>query len=239
MKRNWYNILPWLALLCGVLMVILIAITVAFKPAKNSEATVNRKIAYEKLKQIQVDNKESINSRSFNEYLENTLKCSVINTKWLINDKGVIIYENGMMSQSTPLNSSVYNLIDDQSRGLLNAVDENLDTLHKEIMYIAAAIRSEGEHNDILGHIVMPLKTSSNELAGFIGVAYELDGTDQPVQFYIIDIILVINFLVYWLSLPIWVYFDARNRNEKYILWMLFILIGNLPAYIAYLLSRK
>ena len=144
-----------------------------------------------------------------------------------------------MMSQSTPLNSSVYNLIEDRSRGLLNAVDENLDTLRKEILYIAAAIRSEGEHNDMLEHIVMPLKTSSNELAGFIGVAYEINGPDHPVQFYIIDNILVVSFIIYWLWLPIWVYIDARKRNEKHILWTLFILIGNLPAFISYLLSRK
>lgn len=107
-------------------------------------------------------------------------------------------------------------------------------------MYIAAAIRREGEHNDMLGHIVMPLWTSSNELAGFIGVAFELDGPIQPIQIYTISsIALVVCFFIYWLSIPLWVYFDSRNKSKKYILWTLFVSIGNLPAYIAYLLSRK
>lgn len=240
MRKKWYNILPWIALLSGVLMVILIAIAIVFRPSKNIENAINRKIAYDKLKQIRLDSKEVIYSKSFNDYLDKTLNCSVINTKWLISDKGIIIYANGMMAASTPLNTSVFSSIDNQSLGLINAVDENLDTLQKEILYIAAAIRSEGEHNDILGHIVIPLKTGSNELAGFIGVAYELDNSVQSVQFYVIfSIVLFICFLTYWLSLPLWVYFDSRNRNEKYILWTLFVLIGNLPAFIAYLLTRK
>ena len=240
MRKKWYNKLPWIALFSGVLMIVLIALAIVFKSSKDIENPINRKIVYEKLKQIRTDSKEAIYSTSFHDYVNNALNCSVINTKWLVSDKGIILYANGMMAASTPVNSSVYSSIDNQSQGLLNAVDESLDTLQKEILYIAATIRHEGEHNDVLGHIVMPLKTSSNELVGFIGVAYELDNSVQSVQVYlIISIAMVICFLIYWLSLPIWVYFDSRNRNEKYVLWTLFVLIGNLPAYIAYLLSRN
>ena len=221
-------------------MIVLIALAIVFKSSKDIDNPINRKIAYDKLKQIQIDNKEDIHSKSFYDYVNNTLNSSVINTKWLISDKGIILYANGMMAASTPLNSSIYSSIDNQSQGLLDAVDESLDTLQKELFYVAARIRSEGEHNDILGHIVMPLKTSSGDLAGFVAVAYELDNSGQSAQFYvIISIALLVCFLIYWLSLPAWVYFDSRSRNEKYVLWVLFVLIGNLPAYIAYLLSKN
>jgi len=239
MKKNWYNILPLIALLSGVLLVLLVIAAIVFKPHGNIENAGNRKIAYDKLKQIQIKSKEIFNSKSFKDYFDKTLDCSVINTKWLISDNGVIIYANGMMAPSTPLNTSIYSSVDDQSLGLINAVDGNIDTLQKELMYAAAAIRSEGEHNDIIGHIVMPLKTSSNELVGLIGVAYALDGSTQPAQIYVIAIALIISFLMYWLSFPLWVYFDCREKNNKYILWTLFVLIGNLPAYIAYLITRK
>lgn len=240
MKKGWYNQLLWLALLSGVLMIILIALAIVFRSSKENENPVNRKIAYDKLKQIQIDNKEAIHSSSFHDYVNKTLQCSLINTKWLVSDKGIFLYVNGMMAASTPINSSVYSSIDNQSRGLLNAVDENLDTLQKGLLHVAARIRSEGEHNDVLGHIVMPLITSSNELAGFVAVAYELDNAAPSAQIYIIlSIALFICVLIYWLSLPIWVYFDSRSRNEKYVLWVLFVLIGNLPAYIAYLLSKS
>lgn len=240
MKKEWYNKLPWVALASGVLMIILIGLAWIFKASNVGENPENRKMAYEKLKQLRIDSKNDMDNRSFYEYLNKTLSGSVINSKWLIDDKGIIRYASGMMAQSTPVNSSVYSSINKQSRGLLDTVDESLDPLQKELLYIAAKIRSEGEHNDVLGHIILPLKTSSNELAGFVAVAYELDNSGQSTRTYvIISFALLVCFLFYWLSLPIWVYFDSRNRAEKNILWVLFVLIGNLPAYIAYLITKK
>lgn len=239
MKKEWYSKLPWVGLISGGLMIILLVLAFTFLPTVDPESTINRKIASDKLKEIKIESSETLNSKTFADYLEKTLDVSVINTKWLISKDGEIIYANGMMAASTPLNSSIYSLADNESLGLINAVDGNIDSLQKQLLYVAAAIRSEGDHNDMIGHIVMPLKTSSDELAGFVGVAYDLDNTAQPLQFYIVDIALIISFLVYWLSFPLWVYFDCRKRDNKYILWTLFVLVGNLPAYIAYLITKK
>lgn len=239
MKREWYSKLPWIGLISGGLMIILLLLAFIFLPSVNQESTVNRKIASEKLKEIRIDSKETFNSKTFTDYLNKTLEGSVINTKWLINENGEIIYANGLMAASTPLNSSIYKLVDNQSLGLIKAVEDNIDSQQKLLLYVAAAIRSEKDHNDMVGHIVMPLKTSSDELVGFVGVAYDLDNTAQPLQFYIVDVALMISFLLYWLSFPLWVYFDCRERNNKYILWTLFVLVGNLPAYIAYLITKK
>ena len=239
MKKEWYSKLPWLGLISGVLMIILLILAFIFLPTVDPESTVNRKIASDKLKEIRIESSETLNSKTFTDYLDKTLAVSVINTKWLINEHGEIIYANGMMAASTPLNTSIYSLVDNQSLGLINAVEGNIDSLQKKLLYVATAIRSEGDHNDMIGHIVMPLKTNSGDLAGFVGVAYKLDNTAQPLQFYIVDVALIICFLVYWLSFPLWVYFDCRKRDNKYILWTLFVLVGNLPAYIAYLITKK
>jgi len=239
MKKEWYSKLPWVGLISGVLMIILLVLAFIFLPSVNPESMVNRKIASDKLKEIRIENKEAFNSKAFTDYLNKTLAVSVINTKWLINKDGEIIYANGMMAASTPVNTTIYSLVDNQSLGLINAIEENIDSQQKQLLYVAAAIGSEGDHNDMIGHIVVPLKTSSDELVGFVGVAYDLDNTTQPLQFYIVDIALIISFLVYWLSFPLWVYFDSRKRDNKYILWTLFVLVGNLPAYIAYLISKK
>jgi hypothetical protein len=239
MKKEWYSKLPWVGLVTGVLMIILLVLAFIFLPSGNVKSKVNRKIASDKLKEIRIEGNETLNSKTFTDYLNKTLDGSVINTKWLINENGEIIYTNGLMAASTPLNSSIYKLVDNQSLGLINAVEDNIDSLQKQLLYIAAVIRSERDHNDMIGHIVMPLSTSSGELAGFLGVAYDLDNTAQPLQFYIADIALMISFIVYWLSFPLWVFFDCRKRNNKYILWTLFVLVGNLPAYIAYLITKK
>ena len=240
MKKTWYRILPWMALSSGILVILLLGLAAILKPSKNIESTVNRKIALDKLKQIQVESVDNINSKAFFDYLDKTLSCSVINTKWLVSGEGEIIYAKGIMAQSTPLNSNIYSFEDDQSRGLIDAVECNLDSVQKGIMFVAASIRSEGEHNDIYGHLVMPLKTSSNVLVGFVGVAYSLDDSKPPIlNYYVIIIALIICFLLYWLLLPLWVYFDCRERNNKYILWSTFVFFGNIPALIAYLISNR
>jgi len=240
MKKTWYRILPWIALSLGVLVILLFGIATILKPSKAIEGTINRKIALNKLKQIRIDSTGNINNKAFFDYFDKTVSCSVINTKWLVTGKGEIIYAKGMMSQSTTLHSSIYGCEDAQSRGLINAVEFNFDSVQKGIMFMAAGIRCEGEHNDMLGHLVMPLKTSSNVLVGFVGVAYLLDDSIQPAQYYYVIIIaLIICFLLYWLLIPLWVYFDCRERNNKYILWTVFVLFGNIPALVAYLISNR
>jgi hypothetical protein len=239
MKKNWYNILPWIALLSGVLLVLLVIAAIVFKPQGNIENTENKKIAFDKIKQISLESKETLNSKSFFDYVDNTIFGNPINTIWIITEKGEIVYAKGTMAASTPANTNVHNSIDYQNRGLINAVEGSLDTIQKQLISIAAAIRNEGEHNDVFGHLVMPLKSNQNELAGFIGVAYSLDNSNPPFEIYLIGIAIFVCFLVFWLSIPVWVYFDSHKRNDKYILWTMFVLIGNLPAYIAYLISRK
>jgi hypothetical protein len=239
MQKTWYRILPWVALSSGILIILLLASAIIFKPSQNIENTVNRKIAFDKLKQIRVESADNLNSKAFFDYFEKTLSCSVISTKWLVSERGEVIYAKGVMAASTPLNSNIYSLVDAQNRGLIDAIESNVDSVQKRIMFVAASIRREGDHNDIYGHLVMPLKTSSNVLIGFVGVAYSLDDSKPPIQNYVISIALIICFLLYWLSLPLWVYFDCREKNNKYILWTIFVFLGNIPALIAYLISNK
>jgi hypothetical protein len=239
MQKTWYRILPWVALSSGILIILLLASAIIFKPSQNIENTVNRKIAFDKLKQIRVESADNLNSKAFFDYFEKTLSCSVISTKWLVSERGEVIYAKGVMAASTPLNSNIYSLVDSQNRGLIDAIESNVDSVQKRIMFVAASIRREGDHNDVYGHLVMPLKTSSNVLIGFVGVAYSLDDSKPPIQNYVISIALIICFLLYWLSLPLWVYFDCREKNNKYILWTIFVLLGNIPALIAYLISNK
>jgi hypothetical protein len=239
MKKNWYNILPWIALASGFLLVLLVIAAVVSKPQSNFENTENKKIAFDKIKQISLESKGTFNSKAFFYYVDSTILSDPINTIWIITEKGVIVYAKGTMAASTPVNTIVQNSIDYQNRGLINAVEGNLDTIQKQVISIAAAIRNEGEHNDVFGHLVIPLKSNQNELAGYIGVAYSLNNSKPELEVFIIGIAIFICLFFYWLSIPVWVYFDSRNRDDRYILWTVFVLIGNLPAYIAYLISRK
>jgi len=239
MNKTWLRMLPWVALSSGILIILLLVLAIIFKPSRNIENKVNREIAFEELKQIRIDSAINLNSKAFFDYFEKMLSGSVIHTKWLVTDKGEIIYAKGIMAASTPLNSNIYSLVDAQNRGLIDAVACNIDSVQKGIMYVAASIRREGDHNDIYGHLVMPLKTNSNVLVGYVGVAYLLDDSKPTIQNYVISTALIICFFLYWLSLPIWVYFDCREKGNNNILWTIFVLFGNIPALIAYLISNR
>jgi hypothetical protein len=240
MRKNWYNILPWIALISGCMLAFMLILSIFIYPIhKNTDNKENRELAYGKLKTIGVVSKETITQKSFPDSVNKILNSSPVNTVWIISREGKIIYANGQMSPSTPLNESVYNMIENQSLGLIDAVKDNFDPIQKQILFTAAAIRHEGEHNDIYGHLVMPLKTPQNEVAGFIAVAYSLNSSKTPVETYIIILATLFCFLVYWISIPLWVYFDSQQRTDKSIYWTLFVLIGNLPAYIAYLITKK
>jgi hypothetical protein len=43
----------------------------------------------------------------------------------------------------------------------------------------------------------------------------------------------------YWLSLPAWVWLDARARGERAWVWAVFVLLGNLVGLITYILARR
>lgn len=239
MNKTWSKILPWVALSSGILIIFLLVLAIIFKPSRNVENKVNREIAVGELKKIQIESADELNSKAFFDYFEKTVSSSVISTKWLVSARGEIIYAEGMMAASTPLNSTIYSLVDAQNRGLIDAVESNVNTEQRSTLFIAASIRREGDHNDIYGHIVMPLKTSGDVLVGFVGVAYSLDNSELPVQNYLISIALIICFFLFWLSLPLWVYIDCREKNNNCILWTIFVLFGNIPALVAYLISNR
>lgn len=239
MNKTWLRILPWVALSSGILIIFLLVLAVIFKPSRNIENKVNREIALGELKKIQVESAVNFNSKAFFDYFEKTVSSSVISTKWLVSAQGEIIYAEGMMAANTPLNSNIYNLVDAQNRGFIDAVESNVDSLQRSTLFVAASIRREGDHNDTYRHLVLPLKTSANVLVGFVGVAYSLDDSKLPIQNFVISIALIICFFLFWLSLPLWVYIDCREKNNKSILWTLFVLFGNIPALVAYLISNR
>ena len=44
--------------------------------------------------------------------------------------------------------------------------------------------------------------------------------------------------LLYWLSLPLWVFLDARKYGKHAWLWAIYVSFGNLVALVAYILTR-
>lgn len=239
MKKKWIDALPKMALFTGLGVLILLILAVIFRPVPVMETIQHKTMVIKRIQDQLSENTGDPNDKTVREHLDKLIDGQVIHTVWIVDTSGRFVYAKGLMSASTSLNSSVFDEADFQSRGLISAVEGNLDKYQKTMLYIAAAIRREGEHNDIYGHIVMPLKSISMGITGFVGVAYELGEPRQASVRIVIGILLAVFFLIYWLSLPLWVYYDSRERKSSGMLWTLFVFLGNLPALVAYLIWKK
>ncbi len=100
------------------------------------------------------------------------------------------------------------------------------------------AIRSEGEHNDVLRHLVRPVRDRGGDTVALVAVAYEVSPYvgSSPASGIIPLVVFLVGLAVYWLGLPLWVYLDASARGEPAVLWGGFVLLANLVGLLAYLI---
>lgn len=236
MKR-WINLLPWLAFVALVLLIALMVIgnprakLITRDPALSAQAqdTIN------KLQEVKPDD---LSDPDFQSKLMETLKNGQAVTLWLIDNNGKLIFAEGSTATATrnfdPAQLPIQNLLN-------SLPPDSLSNEQKSLLINASWIQVEGEHNDIYDHKVAPLFTSNGTLLGTLGMAYEISSsTSQDELGWKMRLIAGIAcFMVYWLSLVLWVWFDARQRGEKAWVWTCFVLIGNLAALTAYLLTRR
>ncbi|MCX6120207.1 MAG: hypothetical protein NTX44_01120 [Ignavibacteriales bacterium] len=241
MKNNIIKSLPWIALISGLSAILIFVLSIFFYNHKNTENTENRLKSQNLLNGFQNLNASDISGDLFKSRLNDLLKNPEISTVWFISNNGTFIYANGFLAASTPLNRNVSELATSETKEIVHSISDNLSEEQKLLLLSASAIQREGEHNDIVNHLLVPIKNNNSGLAGFIGLSYNIENKDNVwgKSILIIGILFFFSFIIYWISLPVWVYFDSRQKEEKYVLWTLFVLIGNLPAYIAYLLIRK
>jgi hypothetical protein len=154
---------------------------------------------------------------------------------------GRILYASGATSAATPAGQMAEDLATEETTRVVAAVGDTLTAQQKTAVLAAAAIMREGEHNDILRHLVRPVERPDGSLAGYLGVTYAANpALGGPVAArYVAGLLLFAAGLAgYWLLLPLWVFFDGRARGERAWLWAAFVLVGNAVALIAYLLTR-
>lgn len=101
-----------------------------------------------------------------------------------------------------------------------------------------AAIRSEGEHNDVFRHLVRPVQGRGGAPAALVAVAYDVSPhvSGPPARTIILTLVFVGGLALYWLGLPVWVYLDAASRGEAAAIWGAFVLITNMVGLLAYLI---
>lgn len=101
-------------------------------------------------------------------------------------------------------------------------------------------MQRDNKHEDTYQQMIGPVFTLTHEQIGWVGITNNANVAANPSTNFWTATVLVglAGLLVYWLSLPVWVWLDARQRGERALVWAAFVLIGNLVALIAYILTH-
>lgn len=162
-------------------------------------------------------------------------------TVWIFAPDGRIVYAAGSTAASASSGTAEEHATDETRRVLASLPAGALTADQRLALLASSAIQSEGEHNDVYRHLVREVHGADGSLYALIGVAYDVSPAAgaAPTAGWIASMLgLVLALGVYWLSLPLWVWLDARERGERAPVWAAFVFLGNLVALLAYLLAR-
>jgi hypothetical protein len=200
---------------------------------------VNRPAVEAILDKLQEIGPTSLDDVALRRAVEHLLEGPHVATVWLLTPDGRIVFSSGSTAASTPRNSTVEELATDDARLLLDVLpSEALSDEHRTWLLAASAIRREGTHNDIYRHLVRPVRAPDGSIIALVGVAYDFRERATGPGWIIAMSVALACLIVYWVSLPLWVLLDARQRGERALAWATFVLIGNLVALVAYILAH-
>jgi len=234
--KPWIKKLPWVA----VAAILIFSAILIFGPKRSSFLTPDpqqKQRAQSTLNTLAESANANLEDPAFTEKLNQALSNGTAASLWVFDQNGILVYAQG----STAKAAKNFPVDDLPVQKLLSSLpDEALTPQQKQLLISAALIQVEGEHNDIYNHLVTPLYDASGEMTGILGMAYSINQNTGgvPLSWKLSIVAGLFSFGIYWISLPLWVFFDARSRNEKAWIWGCFTLLGNLIALMAYLLTR-
>lgn len=237
--RNWiYRLTPWIAL-AGAALFIVCLLSINGRRENmlvdNGETTAAVNAA---LEQTLTFHPSGAQDPALTDALRRFQSTPYVATVFLFDLQGNVLYSEG----ATAMHLKAQKRVGKEFAPLLKALPENtLDEEQIALLNAVAAMRAEGEHNDIYLHRVAPVKDRNGNTIAVLGVAYEispaLGGTDAGWMLGIL--LMLLGFGLYWLALPLWTYLDAERCGEPARIWGLFVLLGNLVALLAYLIVRS
>jgi hypothetical protein len=239
MFKKLKKYLPWITLISLVVAAILIVVYSTNRQNNLVESPETLTAANQTIEKISSLQPDQITDPAFIELVDQERNAKYISQIWLFDQEGLLVYPTDMpFSGELAEESAVL-----QVKQMLSTLPEG--TLTKEqrmLMLVGSAIQAEGEHSDVFHYRVTSLKSQSGEIVGYLGLAYDISSlTSSPPQMGYILILLgmLLSLGIYWISLAAWTYLDARDHGERAIVWLIYVLIGNVVALIAYLLARN
>lgn len=188
--------------------------------------------------ELQALRPSSLDEPSFRQAVEKFRHVRHVGGVWLIRADGQIALSTAQFANR----GRVEGWATEETRRVLSEMPDGFLTSQQRTALLAAsAIQSEGDHNDVFRQMVRPLRGGNDAEVGFVGVSYDANAALGvfPGYGYASALFLIpIGLMVYWLMLPWWVFLDAKAHGERAWVWAMFVLMGNLVALFAYLLTR-
>ncbi len=238
MSKRLKNRLPIVAVIA--IAIALISFIIVGRQVSRSKVDTGetRSIVDAAVAEIRALHPSSLDEPSFRQAVKKFCDTKYIYGVWLIRPDGQIAFSNTGFANR----GRVEDWATQETLRILSEMPEGFLPPQQRIALLAAsAIQSEGEHNDVFRQMIRPLQSNDGTELGFIGVSYDINSAMSgfPGYGYAVALFLIlIGFMVYWLVLPCWVFLDAKARGERAWVWAMFILLGNLVALFAYLLTR-
>jgi hypothetical protein len=122
-------------------------------------------------------------------------------------------------------------------RATIDSLRPPLPAADRLALLAAAAIRRDGDHNDVFKPLTLPVPGEDGRTRAVVALCYDIGSKAGPTPATVLPI--ATGLLLYWLGLAAWVLFDARVRHESPWLWGLLVLVTNLAGALAYVIATR
>ena len=204
-------------------------------PATDTDET--RRNAEKTLARIEATRPASLDDTTFQATITQAKDAPYVAAVWLFTPDGQILEGSQGFVHSTVEASAT-----DEARQALAALPEGtLNTEQRTALLAVSVMRAREQHDDTYRQLLREVRGPEDELVALVGVTYEVSpAIHAPAP--AAALAMACGFLglaTYWISLPVWVWLDARDRAERAWAWAVFVLLGNLVGVITYILARR
>jgi hypothetical protein len=241
MPERLSRVLPWLSAAGLLIATLSVALWSSDLTRARTDTGQTRPIVQRNVEAVLDRHPASATDAAFLGEVERLRSTPHVGTVWLFGADGKVAYASGATAAATPPGANATDLAADETRRVVQALDATLTADQKTAILATSAMLREGEHNDIFRHMLRPITTPEGLTVGFLGVNYAANPAlgQPPTAGFVVGLLaFVLGAIAYWCSLPLWVFADARARGERAWVWAAFVLVGNLVALMAYLLTR-
>jgi len=239
MRNRLKRLLPILAVGGALTVVIVILIASRCRYVALSDTGRTRHVVKAALSELQALHPASIDDAGFRRAVEQLTRARHVATVWLFAPNGRIVYSAGSTARSTASYRTVEEASTNDTRRLLEALPEGALSNEQRLWMLAvSAMRREGEHGDVYRHLLRPIETTDGSTVALVGTAYNVSASGPGIGWRLLVLGGFAGLGVYWLSVPLWVLLDARERGERAGVWATFVFMGNLVSLIGYILAR-